>query len=75
MLAALVRVCGYPTRENTMPRNVMILGIVGIVCFLIGALSPLLNIDAPTWIFTWIGIALVVVAVILWIVQRGKTKP
>ncbi len=49
-------------------RNVL---IVGVVCFLIGALSPLYPEDiGPTWVFTWLGLVLIVVGAVLWAVRR-----
>lgn len=48
--------------------------VVGVVSLVVGALSPMLfeNITFPTWIFIWIGLALIVVGVVLYIRDRRR---
>lgn len=51
-----------------MPRNALVVGGIGVVLFLIGLTAGL----DWTWVLTWLGIALVVVAVVMAVAGKGR---
>ncbi len=54
-------------------RNPLLIAAVGLALFLVGAIGgPALGEEAPfpVWIFTWLGLILLVVGAVMWVMQR-----
>lgn len=48
--------------------------VVGVVLLLIGAFGgTVLDLDFPVWIFTWIGLGLIVVGAVIMVMRRSRT--